>query len=425
MKNAAQIPERNDELIFDWNRLDAWRPLLTRPVDLFDESLRDGLQSPSVTDPSIEEKLRIVQLMEDLGITAADVGLPCAGPRAYADVKAIAEYVRDNGLKLRVCAAGRTVPGDMAPIADIQQKTGVPLTAYAFIGSSPIRQYAENWTLDHLLRASAEAIDFCVKENLDVCYVTEDTTRSAPTTLDRLFRNAIDHGASRLCLSDTVGHATPDGVRRLIEWTRGLVRGMGADVKIDWHGHNDRGLAVVNTLVALECGADRVHGTAMGIGERVGNTAIDQVLVNLKLLGVFERDLTRLVEYVETVSAATRVPIPVNYPLVGGDAFRTATGVHAAAIVKAKRRGDDWLADRVYSAVPAGEFGREQLIEIGPMSGMSNVSWWLERNGEMPDEALCRFLLARAKDSAKILDDAELRAAVAEFRAGAAAATGS
>lgn len=421
MLTQAELSAEQEHLIHDWNLLDSSRPITSKPIDLFDESLRDGLQSPSVADPDIEDKLRIIQLMADLGIAAADVGLPCAGPRAYQDVTRIAEYVRDQKLALRVCAAGRTVVSDMAPIAEIQQKTGVPLTAYAFIGSSPIRQYAENWSLDHILRVSAEAIDFCVKENLDVCYVTEDTTRSSPVALDKLFRNAIDHGASRLCLCDTVGHATPDGVRRLIEWTRGLIRGMGADVKIDWHGHNDRGLAVVNTLYALEYGADRIHGTAMGIGERVGNTAIDQLMVNLKLLGAIDWDLTKLVEYVRLVADATKVPIPVNYPLVGDDAFRTATGVHAAAIIKAKRRGDEWLADRVYSAVPAGEFGKEQTIDIGPMSGMSNVSWWLESRGEAVEEELCRFLLARAKESARTLSDEEIREAIAGFRSGAVA----
>src|SRR5690606_25842997 len=143
-----------------------------RQVDLFDESLRDGLQSPSVADPSVEEKLQIIQLMADLGVTAADVGLPCAGKRAYDDVTAIATYVRDNRLDLRVCAAGRTVVSDMAPIAEIQQKVGIPLTAYAFIGSSPIRQYTEGWTVEHIRETSAKAIDFAVKEGLDICYVT-------------------------------------------------------------------------------------------------------------------------------------------------------------------------------------------------------------------------------------------------------------
>ncbi|HWV37521.1 MAG TPA: LeuA family protein [Vulgatibacter sp.] len=414
------MSREHEDLIHDWNVHEKGPVKGRRRVDLFDESLRDGLQSPSVTDPSVEEKLRIVQLMADLGITAADVGLPCAGKRAYDDVTAIATYVRDNRLPLRVCAAGRTVVSDMEPIAEIQQKVGIPLTAYAFIGSSPIRQYAEGWTIEHIRDTSAKAIDFAVKENLDICYVTEDTTRSQPEALDVLFRSAIEHGASRLCVCDTVGHATPDGVKALLAFTREVVASTGADVKVDWHGHNDRGLAVINTLVALECGADRIHGTAMGIGERVGNTAIDQLLVNLKLAGIIDWDLTRLVEYVRTVGAATGMEIPINYPLVGDDAFRTATGVHAAAIVKAKRKGDDWLADRVYSAVPAGEFGKEQSIDVGPMSGMSNVTWWLERRGLPVSEELGRFILARAKSSNLTLSDAQILEAVEAYRVQAA-----
>jgi len=414
------MSREHEDLIHDWNVHEKEASPAKRRVDLFDESLRDGLQSPSVTDPSIEEKLRIVQLMADLGIAAADVGLPCAGKRAYDDVTAIAAYVRDNRLPLRVCAAGRTVVSDMEPIAEIQQKVGIPLTAYAFIGSSPIRQYAEGWTIEHIRDTSAKAIDFAVKENLDICYVTEDTTRSQPEALDVLFRSAIEHGASRLCVCDTVGHSTPDGVKALLAFTRSIVASTGADVKVDWHGHNDRGLAVINTLVALECGADRIHGTAMGIGERVGNTAIDQLLVNLKLAGIIDWDLTRLVDYVRAVAAATGMEIPINYPLVGDDAFRTATGVHAAAIVKAKRRGDDWLADRVYSAVPAGEFGKEQSIDVGPMSGMSNVTWWLERRGLPVSEELGRFILARAKSSNLTLSDEQVHEAVEAFRVQAA-----
>lgn len=410
-----------DALIHDWNRQGASTEMAPRTFDLFDESLRDGLQSPSVADPSIEDKLAIIELIAALGIAAADVGLPCAGKRAYDDVLAIANFVRERNLPLRVCAAGRTVVSDMEPIADIQQKAGIPLTAYAFIGSSPIRQYAEGWTLEHIRKVSTDAIAFSVKEELDICYVTEDTTRTPPETLRELFRAAIDTGASRLCLCDTVGHATPEGVKRLIEFTRELIDSMGADVKIDWHGHNDRGLAVANTLAALEAGADRLHGTAAGIGERVGNTAIDQVLVNLKLLGVIDWDLSRLVEFVQKVAAATQVDIPINYPLVGDDAFRTATGVHAAAIIKAKRMNDDWLADRVYSAVPAGEFGKGQRIDIGPMSGMSNVAFWLEQKGQVADEKLCRFILERAKSSSRTLDDAEIEQAVQDFRAAATA----
>lgn len=405
-----------ENLIHDWNR-DQASPRTIGEFDLFDESLRDGLQSPSVADPSIEEKIRIIELIADLGIKGVDLGLPCAGPRAYADVKALAEHIRDKKLPLQAAAAGRTVVSDMAPIAEIQQQVGIPVTAYAFIGSSPIRQFAEGWTLERMRKTSVEAVSFARKEGLEVCYVTEDTTRASPETLRDLFLAAIEHGASRLCVCDTVGHATPEGVRRLIAFTKEVIAESGADVKIDWHGHNDRGLAVINSLVALEAGADRVHGTAAGIGERVGNTAIDQVLVNLKIDGIIDWDLTKLVEFVQTVAKATKVDIPINYPLVGEDAFRTATGVHAAAIIKAKRRNDEWLADRVYSAVPAGEFGKAQTIDVGPMSGMSNVIFWLEQQNEPADEELGRFILERAKSSSRTLSDEEMRAAVRAYRA--------
>ncbi|MFO7156387.1 MAG: LeuA family protein [Pseudomonadota bacterium] len=409
-----------ENLIHDWNR-SGNAPRKFGNFDLFDESLRDGLQSPSVIDPPVEDKIRIVELMAELGIEAVDVGLPCAGPRAFSDVLALARHIRDRKLPLSVAAAGRTVVGDMQAIAEVQQKAGIPIIAYAFIGSSPIRQYAEGWTLERMLKTSIEAISFARKEGLEVCYVTEDTTRSSPETLRQLFLAAIEHGASRLCVCDTVGHATPDGVRALIAFTKEVIAESGADVKIDWHGHNDRGLALINALVALEAGADRIHGTAAGIGERVGNTPIDQVLVNLKLDGVIDRDLTKLVEFVRTVAKATGVEIPANYPLVGDDAFRTATGVHAAAIIKAKRRNDDWLADRVYSAVPAGEFGKSQTIDVGPMSGMSNVIYWLEQRKEPVDEELGRFILDRAKASNRTLSDADIYQAIAEFRSRATA----
>jgi 2-isopropylmalate synthase len=313
---------------------------------------------------------------------------------------------------LKPTCAARTVVADVAAIADVVQKTGQPIEVYTFIGSSPIRQYAENWPLDHILDTSSTAIDFAVKEGLETCYVTEDTTRAPPKTLDRLFRNAIDHGAKRLCLCDTTGHVTPEGTRNLISWTRGLIRGLGVDVKVDWHGHNDRGMALVNALSAMGAGADRVHGCAQGIGERVGNTPIDLLILNLYLLGIYPHDVSHLVEYVRVVSAATHMPIPKNYPLSGDDAFRTATGVHAAAIVKAKALGDKWLADRVYSGVPAGVFGKEQVVEIGPMSGMSNVRYWLEAHGQPVTDPVCQAILARAKRSNRTLTDEEIREAL-------------
>jgi isopropylmalate/homocitrate/citramalate synthase len=409
------------ELIFDWNTVKgAFDYSRVRGVELNDETLRDGLQSPSVTDPSIGDKIRLLHLMADLGIAAADIGLPGAGPRAVQDVEALAREIADARLPIEPNCAARTVVADVRPIAEVSQRTGIAIEAATFIGSSPIRQFAEGWTLERMLRATEEAVGFAVAEGLPVMYVTEDTTRAAPDTLRALYGAAIRAGARRICLADTVGHATPNGVRQLVRFIREeIVQPAGEGVKIDWHGHRDRGLAIPNALAAIEEGAHRIHGTALGVGERCGNTEMDLLLVNLKLLGLHEWDLTKLPEYIELTARACAVPIAYNWPVFGEDAFRTATGVHAAAIVKAEAKGDAWLADRIYSGVPAGMFGLRQRIEISPMSGLSNVRRWLEEHGyDAADEGLGEFVLAAAKRSDHTFSTAEVHDLCAAFRAG-------
>lgn len=405
------------DLIYDWNEVGRKGRLIPRDVTFFDETLRDGLQNPSVADPSIESKLKLVHLMDKIGIHVADIGLPGSSPRAFNDVLRMCREISDNRLAIKVACAGRTVVSDITPMIEISQRAGMPVEIYAFIGSSPIRQLAEEWDLDLIERRSAEAIDAGVKAGLPVSYVTEDTTRSRPEVLARLFKMAIDHGASRLCLCDTVGHATPDGVRNLIGFTKSIIAGAGATVGVDWHGHNDRGLALENALWALEFGADRVHGTALGIGERVGNAQMELILLNLKLLGLLEQqDLTNLLEYCNVAAHAVGWQVPINYPLVGRDAFRTATGVHAAAIIKAEAKGDAWLADRIYSGVPAGMFGRKQEICVGYMSGASNVNYWLRQRKIEPSKELVDTIMAKAKTTDHILSDEELQSVVDQPR---------
>lgn len=398
-------------LIYDWNAVSASpRP---GPVMLDDETLRDGLQSPSVRTPTIDGKIRILHLIDALGMHTANIGLPGAGPDVARDVERLAREIGTQKLKVAANCAARTHVDDIRPIADIQQLTGVPLECAAFIGSSPIRQYAEGWTLDWLLRRTEDAVTFAVREGLRVMYVTEDTTRAHPDTLRAIYRCAIHAGASRICVADTVGFATPGGAANVVRFVASVIAESGAPVGIDWHGHRDRDLAVACSLAAYQAGATRLHGAALGIGERVGNTPMDLLLVNLVLLGHLERDLLPLADYVETVSRACGVPVPDNYPVLGRDAFRTATGVHAAAVVKAARKGDRELMDAVYSAIPASLVGREQEIEIGPMSGRSNVTFWLEKRGIVPTEALVDRIFQKAKRSAAVLTDDEIREEVA------------
>jgi 2-isopropylmalate synthase len=409
------------ELIYDWNAVEKVAPLSPRrKVTFLDETLRDGIQSPSVVDPTIADKLRLVELASELGIHYMDIGLPGAGARAVEDVTIIAKHIRDNKLAVKPACAARTHVGDVQAIVDISQKVGIELEVLTFIGSSPIRQYAEEWDLARMLSLSASAIDLSVKHNLPVAYVTEDTTRSRPDVLSKLFTNAVDHGAHRLIVCDTVGHATPDGIKNLLRFTRNLLDGMGRpDVGIDWHGHNDRGLALANALAAFDAGADRLHATALGIGERVGNTPLELVLLNLSLLGELPgQDLSKLLEWCTTASRATQVPIHPQYPLAGSDAFRTATGVHAAAIIKAERKGHAWLADRIYSGVPAGAFGREQEIEVGHYSGESNVVYWLRKRGYEPTAELVAAVFGAAKKGNHVLTDDEIHNIIRQHQAG-------
>lgn len=397
-------------LIYDWNLEGEFRAPPPRPVQLNDETLRDGLQSPSVRAPVVEEKTRILHYMAALGIQSANIGLPGAGVQHERDTTRLACEIRDARLPIVPNCAARTLTVDIDPILRASDASGLPIEASVFIGSSPIRQYAEDWPLERLMRHTVEAVAYATERGLPVMYVTEDTTRSHPDTLRCLYTAAIEAGARRICLADTVGHVMPEGVWNLVTFARQVVTATGEDVAIDWHGHNDRGLGLINSLTAAYAGVDRIHGTALGIGERVGNTSIDQLLVNLKLLGWVDSDLTQLGEYCAYVSEVTAVPIPNSYPVVGEDAFRTATGVHAAAVIKALRKGDTWLANRVYSGVPAEYVGRSQVIEVGPMSGRSNVIFWLESHGYPADDARVDRIFAACKESDHLLCAEEILA---------------
>jgi isopropylmalate/homocitrate/citramalate synthase len=396
------------ELVYDWNTIDPALISPNRHIGFDDETLRDGLQSPSVSEPPVEKKIELLHLMDALGIDTADIGLPGAGGTHAAGVELMAREIADKKLKIRPNCAARTHRNDILPIVEISQRVGIPIEACTFIGSSAIRFFAEDWTLDKLLKLTEEAVTFAVGEGVPVMYVTEDTTRANPETIRALYTTAIRCGAKAVCVCDTVGHSTPDGARSVVSFVKKIIEEQGENIRLDWHGHQDRGLGVINSIAAIQGGADQVHGSALGIGERVGNTPLDQLLVNLKLMGWIENDLSRLGEYCKVAAGACGWAIPYNYPVFGRDAFRTATGVHAAAVIKSYRKGDRELADLVYSGVPAGQFGLEQVVEIGPMSGKSNVIYWLEKRGIEANEERVSRIYNHAKSASAVLVDDEI-----------------
>ena len=417
------IPMNTNKLIYDWNVIDydINRNPANHPHDVWfdDETLRDGLQSPSARNPSIEQKIELLSYMERLGIQKVDLGLPGAGPFHLEHISAMLSHISDNDYQIRPGAAVRTLMHDIEPLVEMQHKHGMEIQASAFLGTSPIRQYTEGWTMEKLISTMEKAVSYAVENEVPVMFVTEDTTRSKPEDVKAIYQRAMELGVRRLCVCDTCGHVTPNGVKKLLNFIDEEVIKDGGyqrnQIEVNWHGHQDRGLGVANNIAAVEAGADVIHGTALGVGERAGNAPMDQTLVNLKLMGVIDNDLTLLDEYTRKANEYIEVPLPRNYPIFGTDAFETGTGVHASAVIKAMRKGDDWLADRVYSGVPAGDFGLKQVIRIGHMAGRSNIVWWLEQNGYEVSDELVAHMFEVAKKQSRNMTDAEIESEVTQY----------
>jgi 2-isopropylmalate synthase len=352
------------EQLFDWNTLPAsiMTPAVPdsrglgfarhpRVVKVVDETLRDGMQNATGRAAGIGAKIDLLHGMARIGVDVVSIGLPAAGARYAADTDLLCREIRDARLPLIPTAAARTVVSDVEGIIRASERAGMPIEVYAFIGSSPIRLEVEGWNLDFLVEHIKDAARTAVKAGLKFCLVTEDTTRSHPDALRTLFRAAVDEGTSRLCLADTTGHVTPYGVEELVTFTRGVLTEAGAaHVELDWHGHNDRGLALPTALWAVSAGVDRVHGTGLGVGERVGNASLELLVHNLGLLGARPRVAPeRLREYTELAARALCWTIPPDHPLAGErflreaaqpDAYRVIAEDSPAPAVRASGRRD-------------------------------------------------------------------------------------
>ena len=415
---------KESELIYDWNTIDyeIKRVSSQHPHDVWfdDETLRDGLQSPSARNPTITQKIELIDYMEKLGIQKVDLGLPGAGPFHIKHIDEMLSHMTENSYDLRPGCAVRTVVSDIEPLVDLQAKYERQIQASAFLGTSPIRQYTEGWDMERILLTAEKAVTFAVNNDIPVMFVTEDTTRSKPEEIKQVYTRAIELGADRICICDTCGHVTPNGVKKLLGFIQEeVIPDSGVkrrDIEVNWHGHQDRGLGVANNLAAVEAGADVIHGTALGVGERAGNAPLDQTLVNLSLMGVISNDLTSLNDYMKKAHEYIEVDLPRNYPVFGKDAFETGTGVHASAVVKAMKKGDDWLADRIYSGVPAQDYGLEQVIRIGHMSGRSNITWWLAKNNYEVTDDLVAHLFDIAKKQRRLMDDDEIHMEIKKWK---------
>lgn len=385
------------------------------PVKLQDETLRDGLQAPNVSHPTLEQKQTLLHLMDELGIDGADIGFPGSGERHISDVVGLAKYKQQNNLGINLSCAGRTIEADVLPIIYASELAGEPFEVDLFIGSSEIRKLAQNWNLDDMKKKVEQSITLAVKEGLPVMFVTEDSTRASRETIIALHEVAINAGAKRICIADTVGFATDINTTNLIRfYKQEIVK--DRDIKLDWHGHRDRYFAESNALIAAREGVDRVHGTALGVGERCGNTIMEALLVNFKIEGIKDNDISRLMEYSNFASQILKRPIPENAPIIGVEAFNTASGVHADAILKSYLQGRPDLAGLVYAPFNPGIIGRSVDVRVGPMSGRSNIILALKRLDIEQNDDLIESLYEIAKRSNQILSDRELRSHATRLR---------
>ena len=400
-----------EDVWFTWNGVRTEESSLEEACSgiLFDETLRDGLQAPHIRNPTLEQKLAIVDHMARSGIRSADLGFPGSDAAATRECTEVARHIAAAGLDLKPGFAGRTHPADINAICEVGQQAGVAVEAYVFIGVSPIRQYVEDWDLELIRGAIRKSAAECRREDVEFVLVLEDAVRCTPQVLRSVYDVAMETGTRRLTLCDTVGAAVPSGTEALIRWTQRYFAERDHPMALEWHGHNDRGLALVNSLTALSLGCARVHGTVLGIGERAGNASLDQLVVNRHLDGDHSYDLAALREYCEYAAPVLGVDIPQNYPAMGRDVFKTSAGVHASAILKAHEKGSTALKDSVYAGVPAGLLGREQEILIDAASGANNVKYWLTLHGHPTDDAtLIKRVLERAKAGRAPLTDEEI-----------------
>jgi len=413
------LPDYSPSARFDWNA----PPTRRRPIDVGDATFCDALQSPSVIDPGQHEKRRLLSLMSELGVRSAALGHPGSGPRQFADALELAREVMRAQMPIDAWCGARASVKDVATVLDVIERSGLDIEVAVSLTVSPILLDAEGITIDRVQEAADASITFAVRTGARVVAVVEDALRTPPEMLAVLLRHVLALGASAVRISDTVGQATPAGTRALLRFASEQVTvRSGRRVRVEWHGQQDRGLALANALAAVEAGADRVLASALGLGERCGTVPLELLLTNLRLTGCWPHTLNALQEYCESAAEAFGVAIAPAHAVVGADAFRIGTGAHATALVKALRAGDRTLADGVCSAVPASLVGAEHRVDVSPVSGLSNVRWWLSQHGYDPtDLVLMREVLLAVKQTQRVATDDELRGIADELLSARAA----
>lgn len=380
-------------------------------VSIDDESLRDGLQGTQLTThPSLNEKeIYLASVALNGYIEHADIGFPGSEESHKEELSEIIKFViASNGLDglTLSCAAG-AIDEHINPIIDLShQFDGYPLEADIFLDVSKNRAEIEGWDRKEKISVLKQNIKLLKSQQLPVMFVPERSTSTPPEELLEVCLMASELGVDRICFADTKGVADNKGIENIFRWGFEEIGKANPNLKWDAHFHNDRNMALSNSLVAAAEGVDRLHATMFCIGERAGNVDLAQLLVNLNLQEMRNDDLTSLKAISELSSKILGFEIPKNSPIYGENAFATSSGIHASAGKK------ELQANRIHSIYfpfSPESVGNKAIVEVGPFSGKSNVELKLRQLGISSTPALIDVVLSRAKQQRGLLSDEEVR----------------
>ncbi|MDE7432358.1 MAG: LeuA family protein [Lachnospiraceae bacterium] len=393
--------EEKNKYIYEWND-DCF---FDRRIKVHDETLREGIQNLG-TDITLKEKKAYIDSISRLPVASICLGYPASSKKIYDEIDLLIPYIQAKKSNISISCAARTTIGDIEPIARLSQKYGCNIKVNAFIGTSQIRQYIEQWDIRHICSLVREAVNYANLNGIETCIITEDSTRTSPEILKTVYLTAIESGCKNICFCDTVGYADCTGIKKLFKFVHKEIIKNNDQILIEWHGHNDRGMALENALIAALIGANMIHTTSFGIGERCGNTPLELFLLNLAVMGDIRMSdsLKMITDHCRKISELFNWQIPNNYPVWGENSFSTVSGIHAAAIYKALDMEGN-LGEKVYSFIEPSILGRHQEIKINYMSGKSNILYWMKKNMIKPDDKLVEDILKKAKTSTTPLSD--------------------
>ena len=380
-------------------------------ITLLNTDLRDGSQASGIEAPKESDKIQMLKYMDSIGIHYADIAMPVAKGKHLQEAIAVAKAKRELGLSINLVCLARALPGDVHRAIELRDQSQTELEVIIFKGSSPLRRGVEGWaTKEDIVDPMVRAIRIAIENGLKVTAATEDTTRTEREVIKSVFCESISAGATRVCIADTVGFSDPWSTAEIVSWIKKEVIGE-SQIGLDWHGHNDVDMTTANALIALGAGADRVHVTSLGIGERAGNTPMESMIENLRQHGINNYKYPLIMEYASYASKVFGRIIPPDKPIVGDLVHKTPTGIHGAGIAKAIEKGRPDLAGIIYSAVDPSIYGRHPELSIGPLSGNHNAIANLERlNIEVTQQHIQRILVL-AQMLGRELSDEEISSA--------------